>query len=270
MLVSHDYGDGNETSPFGFAGWDYVGSVNGLSGVYLGDGWVLTAHHVGPGDFELEGTTYHWLPGTDVRLQNTDGSPADLVIFSIYPYPVDLPPLALRSEPPVVGDFVIMVGCGRNRGEPTSWDPNGEAFPPPELEGWTWGPDRHKIWGTNNVDGFPGSKILGTVAFYTSFDGDKIFPEAQVTDGDSGGALFIVSGTTVELAGLLYAQAASPGQPEDTSVFSNLSIAARIDFYYDDIQAAKALPEPQHGLLWGLMALIVLARARIRSRVVRG
>jgi hypothetical protein len=163
-----------------------------------------------------------------------------------------------------------MVGCGRNRGEPTSWDPNGEAFPPPELEGWTWGPDRHKVWGTNNVDGFPGSKILGTVAFYTSFDAGQLFPEAQVTDGDSGGALFIVSGTTVELAGLLYAQAASPGQPEDTSVFSNLSLAARIDFYYDDMQTAMALPEPQHGLLWGLMALIVLARVRLRSRLSEG
>lgn len=266
VLIAYGDGTGNSTPPYGFDEWSYVGSVNGLSGVYLGNGWILTADHVGPGDFDLEGTTYPWLPGSDVRLQNTDGSPADLVIFEIDPYPTDLPSLALRQDPPVVGDFVVMVGYGRDRGEAMQWDPNGEAFPPPEMMGWIWGSEQNKRWGTNTVEGFPSGKIMGTVAFYTSFDADQIFPEAQVTEGDSGGALFIVSGETVELAGLLYAEAAAPGQPGGTSLFSNLSLAARIDFYYDEIQTAMAVPEPHQGLLWGLAFLSLLARKRTLAR----
>src|ERR1700734_1830127 len=37
----------------GVTGWDYVGTVNDASGVYLGNGWVLTAGHVGAGTFVL-------------------------------------------------------------------------------------------------------------------------------------------------------------------------------------------------------------------------
>jgi len=42
-------------------GWDYVGQVGGASdasGVYLGNGWVITAGHVGALDFTLGTNTY--------------------------------------------------------------------------------------------------------------------------------------------------------------------------------------------------------------------
>ena len=259
VLIASGDGTGNTTAPAGFEGWNYVGRIGGLSGVYLGDGWVLTANHVGPGDFELGGSTYPWVPGTEHRLQNSDGTLADLLMFSIFPYPSGLAPLALRETPPNAGDFVVMIGFGRDRGDPANFDPNDASFPPPPISGWSWESSSSKRWGTNSVEGIPSSKILGTVAFYTSFDDGQLFPEAQNTNGDSGGGLFIVTGSGTELAGILYAVGPSPGQPVDTSLFTNLSFAGRIDFYRQQILDQRAVPEPANGLAWGLALLLLLA-----------
>src|SRR5437773_2137455 len=57
-------GDGtqNTTAPGNGAPWDHVGTIGGATGVYLGSfgggSWVITANHVGVGDFTLGGTTY--------------------------------------------------------------------------------------------------------------------------------------------------------------------------------------------------------------------
>jgi len=266
VLIASGDGTENTEPPIGFDGWDYVGKLNGLSGVYVGSGWVLTANHVGPGDFELGGNTYPWVPGSQSRLENTDGTLADLLMFSVFPYPTELGHIPLRETPPNPGDFVVMIGYGKDRGDPVTFDPNGASFPPPAISGWTWGPGSSKRWGTNSVEGIPSSKILGTVAFYTSFDDGQIFPEAQNTQGDSGGGLFIVTGTGTELAGILYAVGPSPGQPVATSLFTNLSFAGRIDFYFEQIETRRALPEPGNALSWGLAFLLLVVNQKRRCR----
>ena len=40
VLIASGDGTENTTAPPADPGWSHVGSVNGLSGVYLGDGWV--------------------------------------------------------------------------------------------------------------------------------------------------------------------------------------------------------------------------------------
>jgi len=54
--------------------------TNGLTGVYLGGKFVLTANHVGAGDIDLGGTIYTCVPGTAVQLDNGDGTYADLLM----------------------------------------------------------------------------------------------------------------------------------------------------------------------------------------------
>src|SRR4051812_44329093 len=50
-------GDGtqNTTAPGNGAPWDHVGTIGGATGVFLGsyggNSWVITANHVGAGDF---------------------------------------------------------------------------------------------------------------------------------------------------------------------------------------------------------------------------
>lgn len=97
-------------------GWDYVGDVNGDSGVYLGNGWVLTAAHVGLGNFILDNNTYLAVAGSAQSISNASGT-ADLTLFQIETSP-DLPSLTLSFNLPVsfsatyAGSSVVMLGYG--------------------------------------------------------------------------------------------------------------------------------------------------------------
>ncbi|MGH0031606.1 MAG: hypothetical protein ACQGVC_17570 [Myxococcota bacterium] len=268
VVISHPDGSMN-TEFLAFNGWHYVGEVNGLTATYLGDGWVLTAGHVGPGDLTLGGVVYPHLPGWDTSFDNEGGpgSP-DLLMFQVMPRP-PLAPLALRSSMPTIGEVLVMIGCGRDRGAWTTYDPNGQ-FPPDPIGGWMWESSQTKRWGTNEVDGFPVGLVNGTVSFYTSFDDAGGHPfEAQGADGDSGGAVFTFSEGT-QLAGVLYTIAPAIGQPDETSMFTNLTFAARVDFYYDQIQDAMAMPEPATGTGLGAGTLLLGLLGRRRRRVRRG
>lgn len=68
-------------------GWDYVGTINGASGVYLGNGWVITASHVGASTFTLGATSYSPVANSAVRILNTDPLFAnwatDLVVYKV-------------------------------------------------------------------------------------------------------------------------------------------------------------------------------------------
>jgi hypothetical protein len=232
LVLTTDDGQGNTTKPLGFDGWDYVGRVNGLTGVYLGDGWAIATSHGGPGDLLLDGVLYPWFPGSDVQLLNPGGSAADLVMFQLFPFPSTLPLLPLRAVTPLVGELAILVGNGGARGTPTSWDPNGPIAPPP-LDGWNWDTATlEKRWGTNQLAGI--TAFLGTAAVFTEYDAAQvILPEAQAASGDSGGALFITDAMGTELAGIIYAFGPYPGLPAGTAIYSNLTCAARSVVYRD-------------------------------------
>src|SRR5208283_1275049 len=95
--------------------WNYVGSINGASGVYLGDydgtNWVLTAAHVGLGNFTLGGVTYDAVSGSAFSIYNSDGSLTDLSLFQISGTP-GLPDLPIASIAPSSGTTVQMIGFG--------------------------------------------------------------------------------------------------------------------------------------------------------------
>ena len=264
MITSGD-GTGNTEPPLGFDQWHHVGGVNGVTGVYLGDGWVIATNHGGAGDLVLDGVVYPLVPGTETRLHNPGGSLADLVLFQVFPYPVSLPVIPIRAVAPSIGELAVMVGCGRDRSGATTWDPNGE-FPPPTLSGWRWGSHRTKRWGTNQVAGLARGLFLGNVALYTEFDDGQILPEAQAADGDSGGALFIIDQFGTQLAGIIYAIGPSAAQPANTALFTNLTFAARIEVYRDEILDVTSVPEPSGALPWGLVCLVALGRRKAARR----
>ena len=85
VLIAGPDGSINTTAPSPDPGFDNVGIVNGLTGVYVRNGWVLTANHVGIGDLILGGpggTSYEAVPGSAVRF-DTPGfdQDADLIAF---------------------------------------------------------------------------------------------------------------------------------------------------------------------------------------------
>lgn len=243
VIIDSDDGAGNTAAPSPDPGWSYVGTRGGLTMVYLGDGWVLTANHVGAGDVILGGVVYPHLSGTEVRLSNGDGSFADLLVFAINPYPV-MPLLPIVTTAPALGVELILIGNGRNRGGVTSWDPNGPP-PPGPIFGYDWASGKSLRWGKNHVEDYPPAPVLGTWSFSSFFDAGVSTDEAQGANGDSGGAAFAFDGSVWELVGVIYAIQEYVGQPAQTSLYGQITYAADLTVYRDEILDIVALPEPE-------------------------
>src|SRR5207244_7807768 len=104
-----------DVAPFPDPTLDCVGTRGGLSAIYVGNGVVLTANHVGAGDVAFAGTLYRYVPGSAVRLTNLDGTYADLLMFEIYPKP-DLPALPIDPVRPASQSLLLVAGNGLDRG----------------------------------------------------------------------------------------------------------------------------------------------------------
>jgi hypothetical protein len=276
VIIDSGDGSGNTTAPADDPGWANVGTRNGLGVVYLRNGWILTANHVGIGDVTLDGTTYDHVPGSGIQLDNGDGTFADLLLFSITPLP-PLPDIPLRTNQNLPNGEVTMIGKGRNRGAATDSDDPGVWTAPPAppatpIPGWYWSPSGVMRWGTNEVTDYWTFSSTGTESFYTLFDGtgspDHTSHECQGAGGDSGGGVFAKQGMTWELAGIMYAIAGYNGQNGSTSALrDNATLVADISFYADDINAITAtVPEPGVVLQYGLCAAVVAGLARRKQR----
>jgi hypothetical protein len=262
VIIDSGDGTGNVTAPSPDPGWSNVGKDSGgsFAFVYLDNGWVLTANHVGAGDTIFQGVPYPWLPGTAVQLHNPDSSLADLVLFRLaQPYP-PLPSLAISTSTPPRYTSLVMIGNGRNRGAATSWMGIG---------GYTWGTGTTMRWGTNVVTGFPNPAPgfvpgLGTYVFATTFDQaglERTTYEAQAAQFDSGGAVF--AGNT--LVGTMIAVGLYPNQSDpqvgcsECSLYGQVTYMADLSVYRDEI---VSLPEPVGGLFAGAALVVMLRRRR--------
>jgi hypothetical protein len=231
LIIASGDGSGNTAAPeddFGF--WN-VGDAT-QSAVYIGNGWVISANHVPEGAVRFRGVRYAAEPDSKVRLRNEGpGTSPDLALFRLEkPWP-DLPSLRIRTRSPLPGDDVVLAGNGFDRGEPVDFE---------QKSGWRWAGTTSLRWGTNRVAGIhpqlrvsPGDR---TDAFSMEFNAQAATQhEAQVAIGDSGGGVFIKNDGAWELAGVLIAANTYKGQPRETAVFGNLSLAADLSTYRDQI-----------------------------------
>lgn len=269
VIIRGGDGTGNTTAPVDDPGWANVGTkaVGGATVVYLGNGWVLTANHVGAGDVIFGGITYAMVPGTWYRLQ-TPGSPptnADLGMFRIAEQPPGLAALLISDTTPPASAEVVGIGYGRNRAQSETWWNSAwqEQTGTPAYYGFNWGTGSTKRWGSNHIDGT--ENVLDTQTFYTTFTrfGGAGDDEMQAALGDSGGAVFYKRGDQWELSGIILAiqqyTYPKPGQPFTTAVYGNRTYAADLSAYKDQIMTYYVVPEP--GTL--ALALIGLAAAAI-------
>lgn len=232
LVVLADDAAESTTAPGDDPGWASVGAIGDLSGIHLGNGWMLTAAHVGIGPVRLGGHTFAPVPGSAVPLQNPDGSAADLILFRLERAP-DLPALRIVATTPAAGTRIVMIGQGRDRGIPISW--SGRA-------GFRWGKLPALRWGTNRV--FRSRmRVTATESFATQFhetDGTPL--EAQAAVGDSGGAAFVKVRGKWRLAGVLFAVVGYENQPPETSLYGNLTLIADLSRYRRQIETLMAAP----------------------------
>jgi hypothetical protein len=231
----------------GVTGWDYVGTVNGASGVYLGNNWVLTAAHVGAGNFTLGSTSYA-VVGTPQILGT-----ADLTLFQISTAPT-LPSLTIATTAPVVfsrtnsGSSVAMIGYGGGHGE-------------------TWGVNTVTA---NNLSiqvtaGSPPTTYTSTdfeTAYGTTTHGSSsVTNNAQLVLYDSGGGDFVYNSATSNwtLAGINEAANPSSSNPGFYD-----SYMVQLSSYATQIDAIIAVPEPSVSALavFALFSMLIIRHFR--------
>jgi hypothetical protein len=238
LVVAGPSAGDNVTTPDPDFGWGNVGTTaNGLSAVYLGNQCVLTARHVGFANVKLGSSWYERVDGTERLIFNNDGSTADLLIFRIETAPA-LPTLRLAQSSPKTGTIARIIGYGRGRAAPVEWtQPDGQ-----KLAGWRLTPNFSKRWGTNRIAhkdqviAMRGTKTRAIVTSLSSPDSTSVTTdEAQAAAGDSGGALFVPRKEGFDLAGIVFSVLLHPDQPKFTSFPGNLTYAADLFHYRDQI-----------------------------------
>jgi hypothetical protein len=219
------------------SGWDYVGFVNGASGVYLGNGWVLTAAHVGETDFTLAGTTYPAVPGSAQELSGT----TDLTLFQLEVSP-NLPALSIATSAPGAasalgagGSEVAMIGNG---GGVESWGLNTVTETDVEVQ------LQNHPYTTTDFETDYGDPPPN----FTNIDNDAV-----LIGGDSGGGDFIYNSRKNEW------QLAGINEGVDSS---DNSYMVQLGTYATQINPIIAVPEPGAYWLTPLGALLILAWRR--------
>jgi Trypsin len=241
VLIAGPDGTLNSSAPDPDPGFANVGQMSGLTGVYVRNGWVLTAAHVGPGPILLDGLIYDPIPGSNVRIENPSPPHADLVAFKLEERP-PLPDLVIASVPLSANDEVIMIGNGESRGAAMTWA---------NIDGWEHASPRAIRWGTNRVES---TNLLDadTEHFETSFSElrgpARNDPEAQSVRGDSGGAAYLWRDGVWELVGILFARGEYEDQPDSTALYGNVSLVADLHAYRAQILAVIDQPDCDDGI----------------------
>lgn len=233
-------------------GWSHVGEVNGGSGIYLGNGFVIVPSHVGVGSLDL----FTWDGSTQARqtfmvdttypscsvqnpsdpmsvwgISNSITTNTDLVVFKLATNPA-LPSLVIPSMAfdASVNETVTLISTGRVA------NPALGATIGPSI-----GPGTNRLrWGQNQVTltSAGGTLVLANsgdgdvLSFSTTFDdpsgaGSGIATEAQAQDGDSGGAVYRDGEST--LLGVIHAVSGDPNDPS----FGDETFVASLPHYLD-------------------------------------
>lgn len=257
---------GNTTDPVTGVPWDSVGRLSNLGGtiggsaVYLGNGYVLTAGHVGPYDrVTFDGTTFFYHDG--VAPEQVPGN-------------VDMKVLHLTTMP-TVGAVTLYTGISENTGPAThiGW---GVGRDPSTAVGATvvpWGnaSTSTKRWGLNgpekivNISYGSGSyqAIATVLGKDTGLQPGLGADESATTLYDSGSGLFQYLSGQWQLIGLATAvETGSTSTFGDDAPFDpngNENYFVRISSYADGINSL--IPEPS-ALLLSLASLCLLLRRR--------
>jgi len=217
-------------------GWSGACRRGGLSAVHLGEGWILSAAHVGMGTVLVGDEEFPPIAGSEVVFHDADGPASDLILFRVGGAPSG-PRIPISSAPVATGDRVVLMGNGKVQAEPRSWRGRG---------GYRLGPSRGLLWGENLVVIDDHELELGsrlTRTFGVELDDFYALPsEAIAAAGDSGGPVFRNSEAGWELVGILVATSQAEGQPENSIFFGSLSFAADLSVYRDEINAARGAP----------------------------
>lgn len=292
----------NTTSAPGGAYADF-GYWNNMLGIhtYLGNGYLLSAHHVGalPTSINILGNAYNRI---DQRRLTDPADPTTLTDLWVWkidgPSPLpSLPTILPILSDPVAGETTLLIGDGLSRANgPTFWD---ITFNPEDDDDvWTVITDENaadakgflpaagshqKRWGANLVHDADSDiefdNGLLTRGYTTDFSLTNATEfEAQATNDDSAGPVFVKRNGVWMLTGLMLAVGAFENQPNTPGVagiysylhptrpgeeFANTTQISDLSEYTDQLAAfGVTVPEPAGITAGALLAMGLLARRR--------
>jgi hypothetical protein len=253
--------DGQPTDP-GFAN---ARRLSGGTGIYLGNGWILTARHVLPRWVQVDSGM---VESKDLIDETYTFKNAELKLFHLKET-LDLPPVKIASSSPVVGTPVVMIGAGR-----ASYDKIGYWQVDRATTPWTWtklpGPeganaggilcarDQKMSWGTNRISALMPNPQMGKMLVVDFSDApvERTAFEAQAVQFDSGGPVFSEGPDGWELTGIMVTVARLyPGQPGivqppnggplsvQSGFFGNLTLSVDLAPYRDEILKVTGLDD---------------------------
>lgn len=265
--------------------WNHVvqirnsdGTTPNASGIYLGNGFILTANHVNGTTYFIENHIYEVDPsynGTGSKqVTNGSGQGLDLKLVKIKSPPLLDGIQMMGSSQSALGSYSLFIGWGVGKGTPQTTDPANQ--------GWTWGNSTtvSERWGRNftlggnyNEPGNPNTYLV------TEFDRTVFASPAaynndvfSLTVGDSGGGLFQYVNSQWMLAGIGDAvstngssyydrKTGTAGDQPDASFFISMPAHSQ--------DVLNAIPEPAPARLALAAAALILFLAAPRFRRLR-
>lgn len=173
------------------SGWQYEGAWEGFSGTVISSNCFVSAKHLGGavGDaFTFQGIDY-------TTVASYEDTNSDLRILRVSgQFPIHAP---LYSKSHEAGSYFVVFGRGTQRGAAVQFNNR--------VRGWQWGAWDHVLrWGQSRVstvvDGGAGVGQLLRAPFVAGAGRNA----ADLSGGDSGGAVFIKDGRFYKLAGINY------------------------------------------------------------------
>jgi len=228
-------------SPSDFPYWEHVTQrrYEGPSVVYLGEGFAITARHVGMGEIFLAGEIYEPVRGSGHALLNPSGGIADAMVFELDREKAvpDWPMIPIADSPPKRGEDLLMIGFGKGRKRVVQFEADGDTH-----FAFEWTRNGEKRWGTNRVSSpveLLVQKRFSTRAF--TFDFDAPFAknstryEAQAAVGDSGGGVFVKREGAWQLIGLMVSVSGDSRAPDAGTVYGDRTYVADLTHYREEI-----------------------------------
>lgn len=256
VVVSSPYDAPTLVAPASDPGWANVARLSNASSVYLGNGWMITANHVGQTSVKFDdGRVFNVVPGSQTTLSDptgfATGSP-DLRMFRLLDDP-GLPSITVASNRPANGANVIMIGYGVNRDKtPLGWEVSGTTLassvwkpvtlPHASAIGFNLLTSSQKRWGANQIsanDTFANN----TLVFPTVFHDYGSILSGQATVGDSGGGVFSQVGGQWQLVGIMDSVLPIANQPSNTVVYGQSTYSVDIAYYSSQILAILGRPQ---------------------------
>ena len=240
VFASPDTEPANEAPP-DFPYWDHViqRRYDGPTMVYLGNGHVLTARHVGMGEVILDGRIYEPARGTNRTILNTNGNAADAMVFELdeVPPPPSWATIPIAEEPPREGEDVLMIGFGRERLRVDEFDADGRSG-----FSFRWTAKGRKRWATNRITSHFDVISQGNLtsrAFAMRFDEPysrrSTRYEAQAAVGDSGGGVFVERDGEWQLLGLMISVSGVRNAPKSGAVYGDRTFVVDLSHYRPEI-----------------------------------